>query len=275
MLTVDFDRLGLEPGDRLLDLGAGFGRHAFEAFRRGATTVAVDLGLAELQACTSTFAAMAEAGECPAGAYAAAVQGSALQLPFADAAFDRVIASEVLEHIDRDLDALRELARVLRPGGTLAVTVPGWLAEIICWKLSEDYHHPAVEGGHVRVYTAVELRNRLQQAGLEPFGLGRAHGLHTPYWWLKCAVGVRRDDHRWVAAYHRLLVWDITRRPLLTRVADRALSRVMGKSVVLYARRRPGQAVPAGGAAGGTRPAAGNPDASASAGGNGNGDVAA
>ncbi len=265
MLTVDFDRLGLEPGDRLLDLGAGFGRHAFEALRRGAAAVAVDLGPAELRVCTSTFVAMAAAGECPAGATAAAVQGSALQLPFTDAAFDRVIASEVLEHIDRDVDALLELARVLRAGGTLAVTVPGWLAEIICWKLSEDYHHPAVEGGHVRVYTAVELRNRLQQAGFEPFGLGRAHGLHTPYWWLKCAVGVRRDDHPWVTAYHRLLVWDITRRPLLTRVADRALSRVMGKSVVLYARRLPGSSHQAGDTKSGRESGAAN----------GNGDVAA
>jgi len=239
MLTVDYDRLGLRPGERLLDLGAGFGRHAFEAFRRGAATVAVDLAHDELRACNNTFVAMAEAGQCPPTAAAGSVQGSALQLPFRDAAFDRIIASEVLEHIERDGDALRELARVLRPGGTLAVTVPGWLAEVVCWKLSDRYPAPAAAGGHVRVYTAVVLRNRLRQAGFEPFGLGRAHGLHTPYWWLRCAVGLDRDDHRLVRAFHRLLVWDITDRPAVTRLADRALSRVMAKSVVLYARRVP------------------------------------
>ena len=42
MLTVDYDRLGLAPGDLLLDLGSGAGRHAFEAFRRGARVVALD-----------------------------------------------------------------------------------------------------------------------------------------------------------------------------------------------------------------------------------------
>jgi len=44
MLTVNYDRLGLRPGDRLLDLGCGFGRHAFEAARRGAKVVALDAG---------------------------------------------------------------------------------------------------------------------------------------------------------------------------------------------------------------------------------------
>ncbi|MGE0731299.1 MAG: methyltransferase domain-containing protein [Acidimicrobiia bacterium] len=246
MLTVDYDRLGLEPGDRLLDLGAGFGRHAFEGFRRGATAVAVDLARDELVACTNTFAAMAIAGEAPPEATAAAVQGSALALPFADGAFDRIIASEVLEHVVDDNGALTELARVLRPGGTIAVTVPGWLAEAICWKLSDAYHAPAAAGGHVRIYTLDVLRTRLAQAGLEPFATGRAHGLHTPYWWLRCAVGVGDEQHRLVAAYHRLLVWDIVRRPLVTRAADRAMSAVAPKSLVVYARR----AVPAGSATG-------------------------
>ena len=40
MLTVDFDRLGLQPGERILDMGCGGGRHAFEAIRRGATVIA-------------------------------------------------------------------------------------------------------------------------------------------------------------------------------------------------------------------------------------------
>jgi SAM-dependent methyltransferase len=237
MLTVDYDRLGVEPGDRLLDLGAGFGRHAFEAFRRGATAIAVDVAQQELVSCSNTFAAMAGAGESPPGAAAASVRASALRLPFAPAGFDRIIASEVLEHIDADGAALTELARVLRPGGTIAVTVPGWLSETVCWKLSDSYHAPAAPGGHVRIYSGEVLRSRLRQAGLEPFRSGRAHGLHTPYWWLRCAVGVGNDRHPLVRAYHRALVWDIVKRPLVTRLADRALSVLVAKSVVVYARR--------------------------------------
>jgi SAM-dependent methyltransferase len=237
VLTVDYDRLGLEPGDRLLDLGAGLGRHAFEAFRRGATAIAVDLSRDELTTCNATFAAMDAAGEVPRGAAAGSVQASALALPFATGTFDRVIASEVLEHIPDDGAALIELARVLRPGGTLAVTVPAWLAETVCWKLSDDYHAPAAPGGHMRIYVAPVLRSRLREAGLRPTGSGHAHGLHTPYWWLRCAVGIGRDDHPLVRAYHRLLVWDIVSRPLVTRLADRALNPLLAKSLVLYATR--------------------------------------
>jgi SAM-dependent methyltransferase len=237
VLTVDYDRLGLEPGDRLLDLGAGFGRHAFEAFRRGATAIAVDLAQDELTSCNATFAAMAEAGEVPRGASAGSARASALALPFATATFDRVIASEVLEHIADDGAALAELARVLRPGGTMAVTVPAWLGEVVCWRLSEDYHAPRAAGGHLRIYAAPVLRSRLRQAGLRPTGAGRAHGLHTPYWWLRCAVGVEREDHRLVKAYHRLLVWDIVARPRLTRAVEWALNPVLAKSLVVYATR--------------------------------------
>jgi SAM-dependent methyltransferase len=237
VLTVDYDRLGLEPGDRLLDLGAGLGRHAFEAFRRGATAIAVDLSRDELTTCNATFAAMDAAGEVPRGAAAGSAQASALALPFATGTFDRVIASEVLEHIPDDGAALSELARVLRPGGTLAVTVPAWLAETVCWKLSDEYHAPAAPGGHMRIYVAPVLRSRLREAGLRPTGSGHAHGLHTPYWWLRCAVGIGRDDHPLVRAYHRLLVWDIVSRPLVTRLADRALNPLLAKSLVLYATR--------------------------------------
>jgi len=233
--TVDYRRLELAPGHRVLDLGCGSGRHAFGALRRGADVLACDLGRPELAEVRDIVAAMRDAGEIPAGAFATAVGADARRLPFADGGFDRIIAAEVLEHIDDDGAALAELARVLRPGGVLAVTVPSWLPEKLCWLLSEEYHAPAVVGGHVRIYTLRRLRALLREAGLLPLGRHRAHALHSPYWWLRCAVGPNDDDHRLVRAYHRLLCWEIERRPRIARMAERLLRPLIGKSVVLYA----------------------------------------
>jgi SAM-dependent methyltransferase len=235
MLTVDFDRLGLRRGDRVLDMGCGAGRHAFEMYRRGGDVIAFDQDGDELARVLDLFGAMRDAGEVPDGAEADIKQGDALSLPFADAEFDRVVAAEVLEHIPDDEAAIAELARVLRPGGTMAVTVPRWLPEKVCWALSDAYHE--VEGGHVRIYRGHELVARLEAAGLVYDGRDHAHGLHAPYWWLKCAVGVTDDRHPAVRAYHRLLVWDIMEKPLATRLAERALNPLIGKSLVLYLRK--------------------------------------
>jgi SAM-dependent methyltransferase len=232
MLTVDFDRLGVRAGDRVLDMGCGAGRHAFELYRRGTDVIAFDQDADELAGVSDMFAAMRKSGEVPEGAEADVKQGDALQLPFADGEFDRVVAAEVLEHIPDDETAIAELVRVLRPGGTIAVTVPRWLPEKVCWALSDEYHE--VEGGHVRIYTGDELVGKLERAGLVLGGKDHAHALHSPYWWLKCAVGVDNTDHVLPKTYHRLLVWDIMSRPWLTRTAERLLNPVIGKSMVLY-----------------------------------------
>lgn len=234
MLTVDYDRLGLRAGDLLLDLGCGYGRHAYEGLRRGARVVAVDMAQDELVEVRTMFEAMRSEGEAPPAGMATVTRGDATCLPFPDDTFDRIIASEVLEHIGADDDALAELRRVLRPGGTFAVTVPAWLSESICWKLSDAYHAPIAEGGHLRIYTEQLMREKLTAAGLVPGGSHLAHGLHAPYWWLKCAVGVTNDTHPLVQAYHKLLVWDITKAPTVTRLAERALNPVIGKSIVVY-----------------------------------------
>ena len=235
MLTVDYDKLGLHPGERLLDLGCGGGRHAYQAARRGARVVALDAGADEVDQVRNTLEAMAEVGEVAGSGGGGAVQGDALRLPFPDGTFDRVIAAEVLEHIPDDGDAMAELARVLRGGGTMAVTVPRFGPEAVNWALSNDYHD--VPGGHVRIYRRSTLLGRLRRAGLQHEGSHHAHALHSPYWWLKCLVGVRRDRHPAVRAYHRLLVWDITSGPWVTRTAERILNPVLGKSLVVYLRK--------------------------------------
>jgi SAM-dependent methyltransferase len=237
VLTVRYDRLGLGPGDHLLDLGSGGGRHAFEATRRGAVVTAVDTDAAEIKDVAAMLRAiLAEDPEPAAGrAGGAALVGDARALPFPTAVFDRVIAAEVLEHIPEDRLVISELARVLRPGGTIAVTVPRWWPELFTWALSDEYHN--VAGGHIRIYRRTALAARLSAAGLRCYSSHHAHALHSPYWWLRAAVGVNDETHPLVRAYRQILVWDITAGTPLTRVPEALLNPVLGKSLVLYARK--------------------------------------
>jgi SAM-dependent methyltransferase len=232
VLTVDFDRLGIGRGTKVIDVGCGAGRHSFEAYRRGADVVAFDQDAAELANVDTLLRAMAEAGEAPTSATAETVAGDALALPYPDGTFDCVIASEILEHVPADDAVIDELVRVLKDGGKLAVSVPRWLPERVCWLLSDDYH--SNEGGHIRIYRASGLRAKIADAGLTFTHAHHAHGLHTPFWWLKCLVGVSNSSHPAVAAYHKMLVWDMVQRPWLTRLAESTLNPLVGKSVALY-----------------------------------------
>jgi SAM-dependent methyltransferase len=232
MLTVDFDRLGIGPGTTVIDVGCGLGRHSFEAYRRGADVVAFDQNAEELNEVDAILQAMKEQGEAPESAKAEAVKGDALDLPYDDGTFDCVIASEILEHVPEDDRAIVELIRVLKPGGALAVTVPRWLPERICWLLSEEYH--SNEGGHVRIYRASALCDKIAAHGLRFTQSHHAHALHSPFWWLKCAVGTSKSEHPAVVAYHRMLVWDMVSQPWLTRGAESLLNPLVGKSVALY-----------------------------------------
>ena len=97
----------------------------------------------------------------------------------------------------------------------------------------------------MRIYRLRDMRRKLVAARLEPGRWHRAHALHTPYWWLRCAVGPNREvgDNRLVGAYHRVLEWDIVKRPFVTAAAERLLNPLLGKSLVVYA-EKPGR-VPA------------------------------
>jgi ubiquinone/menaquinone biosynthesis C-methylase UbiE len=112
LLTVDLGRLDVQPGDWLLDVGCGAGRHAFGALERGARVVGIDLDPASLRLSCSPLRARAR----QLRGTGAMVRGDALRLPFDDGSFDRVICSEVMEHVHDFHAAARELARVTRSG---------------------------------------------------------------------------------------------------------------------------------------------------------------
>lgn len=231
MLTVRYEVLGLRPGETLLDLGSGNGRHSFEALRRGAKVIAADLDDASLKDVAALAAAMEMEGQVVAGSSCGCAVADALRLPFADSSFDRVVASEVLEHISADERAMAEIVRVCKPGGTIAVSVPRAVPEAVCWLLSKQYHSNA--GGHVRIYRRRQLLGRLNRAGLQVTRTHHAHALHSPLWWLRCLFGPDRDAVL-PRVYHRFLVWDIENPNRFVRALERALDPIMGKSLVVY-----------------------------------------
>ncbi len=238
MLTVSFDRLGLKPGSRVLDVGCGTGRHVRQTRRYPKVAgVAVDVQEKEVRQTAENLRTMDATSTQLGGTVTDAgpwmvVRASAYQLPFAADAFDCVIISEVLEHLQDDEKALCELSRVLKPGGILAASVPRQGPEALCWALSRQYRH--TPGGHVRIYRRRALRKKLSRHGYRIFASHFAHGLHAPYWWLKCLVGPEKEGVKVVELYHRLLVWDLFKQPLITRTMEKVLNPLIGKSVVFY-----------------------------------------
>jgi SAM-dependent methyltransferase len=230
--TVDYQILKLKEGDVVLDLGCGEGRHVISTYAEGKAVVSigVDLSLKDLCTTQQRFAEFS-AIHNPKKHFGLSV-ASALNLPFSDHSFDKIICSEVLEHIPDYRQAIAEIHRVLKPNGLLAVSVPRYWPEKICWWLSDEYH--SNEGGHIRIFKAKQLCEEVEGRGLKFFSRHWAHALHSPFWWLKCLFWKTQNENFLIKAYHKLLVWDLLQRPWLTQNLERCLNPLMGKSVVMY-----------------------------------------
>ena len=167
MLTVDLDRLGVAPGDRLLDAGCGGGRHCFGALDRGARVVGLDLDLESLRLARAGIRDRLRENPALSGGV---LRGDVFRLPFPPDHFDRVICSEVMEHVHDYGAAVRELARVTKPGGRVAVTIPTATSEHLYLRLGDDYFESP--GGHIRIFKPRQLADALARAGLATEGAG-------------------------------------------------------------------------------------------------------
>lgn len=232
MVTVDFHELKLKPGFTVLDAGCGSGRHLRALAKMpGLKIVGVDRNQKDVEGALKALREMPDALSCDYSVMCADIT----RLPFPDDYFDCVICSEVLEHIPEHEAALRELVRILKPKGSLVVSVPRYFSERICWMISSDYSQD--EGGHIRIYRKKKLQKMLAGQGMRCWKINYKHALHAPYWWLKCLVGLKNEDNIVVRLYHRFLVWDMFSKPKAVRILEEALNPLIGKSIVFYLKK--------------------------------------
>jgi len=231
LLTVDLERLDVRAGDLVLDAGCGEGRHCFGCLERGARVVGLDLDLDSMRLASRRLRGRAleleSLGEMN--------QGDAFRLPYANDTFDRIICSEVMEHVHDYRAAVGELARVTRPGGKLAITIPTATSEHLYLRMGDDYFESP--GGHIRIFKPRQLAEGLARAGLGTVGVGFAHGFHTPYWVLRSIMHLpSADDSALVRIYRKFLI-HITGSKLMDRVEKQVLNRICPKSLILYAEK--------------------------------------
>jgi 2-polyprenyl-3-methyl-5-hydroxy-6-metoxy-1,4-benzoquinol methylase len=232
MVTVDINKLNLKPNDTVLDAGCGLGRHLRHLARIPKLNIyGIDKNTWALRETGKSMEAMPDA---LSKEYLVSI-ADINKLPFADASFDCIICSEVLEHIPDHKKAIQEFDRILKPQGTLVVSVPRYFTERICWFISHDYY--SEEGGHVRIYKKKQLYRMLTGQGFKCWKINYKHALHSPYWWLKCLVGVKNEDHPLVKSYRKFLEWDIMKKPRPVRLLEELLNPLMGKSIVYYLKK--------------------------------------
>jgi len=232
MITVDFHKLELPPQSVVLDAGCGTGRHLREMILRpDLKIVGLDTNDTELHKAYTSLQEIpgAQPNNC------LVLKADINKLPFAAGSFDCVICSEVLEHIPEHDEALKELVRVLKPQGTIVISVPRYFPEKICWIISPAYHKE--KGGHIRIYKKKDIYRMLRNHGIKCWGINYKHALHAPYWWLKCLVGLKNDEHWLIKYYKKFLEWDIMQKPVLVRILEAILNPLLGKSIVFYSKK--------------------------------------
>ena len=230
MLTFNLTKYSLNQSGTMLDVGCGEGRHIFGIMQNYPEMKCIGLdmdddSLLKAEEGYEFFESISNAG-------AEFLKGSAYSLPFQNNSLDLVVCSEVLEHLHHYNDAVKEIHRVLKPGGKFYASVPASWPEKICWALSKDYQNQP--GGHLRIFNQSKLISEISEVGFTFLSSDRFHSIHAPYWWIRCFFWNTQDSNIIVKLYKKILERHILKKPFLLDFIDKILNPFMGKSFSMY-----------------------------------------
>ena len=197
MLTFNFNKFDLNQDGLMLDVGCGEGRHIFGVMQNypDIKCIGLDMDKDSLNKAEEGY----EYFESISNAGVDFLKGSAYSLPFPNNSFDLVVCSEVLEHLHEYNDAVKEIHRVLKPGGKFYASVPASWPERICWILSKDYQNQP--GGHLRVFNQYKLVSEIKNSGFKFLSSEKFHSIHSPYLWLRCLFWNTQETNFLVKIY--------------------------------------------------------------------------
>ena len=230
MLTFNLTKYSLNESGTMLDVGCGEGRHIFGIMQNYPEMKCIGLdmdddSLIKAEEGYEFFESISNAG-------AEFLKGSAYSLPFQNNSLDLIVCSEVLEHLHYYNDAVKEIHRVLKPGGKFYASVPASWPEKICWALSKDYQNQP--GGHLRIFNQSKLVSEISEAGFKFLSSDRFHSIHAPYWWLRCFFWNTQDSNIIVKLYKKILERHILKKPFFLDCIDKIFNPFMGKSFSMY-----------------------------------------
>lgn len=230
MLTFDFNRININPEGTMLDLGCGEGRHIFGVMEKFPDLKCIGLD-PHIESLDKAFEGL-KFLESISNTKTNFLSGSAYSLPFSDDSFDLVVCSEVLEHLHDYKDAIKEINRVLKPGGQFLASVPAEFPEKICWLLSEAYQNQP--GGHLRIFKKNELIKEIAEHNFSFESSQRFHSIHSAYWWLRCLFWKSQESNIIIKGYKKILERHILKKPFFLDLIDRIFNPILGKSIAFY-----------------------------------------
>lgn len=230
MLTFDFNRININPEGTMLDLGCGEGRHIFGLMEKFPDLKCIGLD-PHIESLDKAFEGL-KFLESISNTKTNFLSGSAYSLPFSDDSFDLVVCSEVLEHLHDYKDAIKEINRVLKPGGQFLASVPAEFPEKICWLLSEAYQNQP--GGHLRIFKKNKLIKEVAEHNFSFESSQRFHSIHSAYWWLRCLFWKSQESNIIIKGYKKILERHILKKPFFLDSIDKFFNPILGKSIAFY-----------------------------------------